>query len=122
VVFKLSLTFTGWKETVLHFFTQGTDGAIPGAGVIFDSAGNLYGTAEQGGNTSLCGGNGCGVVFKLSPTSGGWAETVLHTFGAVTGDVLQPAAGLVFDAAGNLYGATPIGGANGVGTVFEVTP
>src|ERR1700674_4288335 len=46
VVFKLSLTSTGWKETVLHSFTQGADGAVPGAG-------NLYGTTEQGGNASL---------------------------------------------------------------------
>jgi uncharacterized repeat protein (TIGR03803 family) len=125
VVFELTPTSTGgWKETLVHTFEDGLDGAIP-SGLIFDNAGNLYGTTEQGGNTSLCRGNadGCGVAFELSPSSGRWIETVLHTFdpNATPGDGMEPQAGLIFDSAGNLYGTTPIGGANGFGTVFEIS-
>jgi uncharacterized repeat protein (TIGR03803 family) len=99
VVFKLDPTGT---ETVLHDFTGGADGASPVAGLIRDSAGNLYGTTPYGGDLSAFGGLGCGVVFKLDPTGN---ETVLYTF---TGgaDGCQPRAALVRDKAGNLYGTT----------------
>jgi hypothetical protein len=108
VVFKLTPNADGsWKEKVLHYFTGGKDGAIPVAGVIFQ-AGNLYGTTREGGNSGYCnffGFHGCGVVFKLTLGSDGkWRESVLHAFIDRPGS--YPSAGLIFDAAGNLYGTT----------------
>ena len=80
-VFKLASNPDGsWTETTLHSFTGGTDGGRPFAGLVFDAAGNLYGTTQTGGDSGFCGGDGCGVVFKLAPTSSGWSETVLHSF------------------------------------------
>jgi uncharacterized repeat protein (TIGR03803 family) len=120
VIFKLSPSATGWKKTVLHLFSGGKDGANPRAGLILDASGNLYGTTSQGGIAADCGGNGCGVVFELSPTSGGgWAEKELHSF---TGgnDGSNPWAGLIFDTDGNLYGTTSAGGSSGDGVVFEL--
>jgi len=113
----------GWTETVLHTFGNGTDGAAPYAGLIFDAAGNLYGTTTAGGtyNSCLYSANYCGTVFELTPTvGGGWTEQVLHSFNGTDGAV--PYAGLVFDAAGNLYGTTDVGGTDDAGTVFELTP
>ena len=108
VVFKLTPNKDGnWTESVLYSFTGGADGKSPSAGLVFDVAGNLYGTTLRGGN---CGGDGCGVVFKLVPKSdGSWTESVLHSF---TGgkDGFGPQADLIFDAAGNLYGTTADGG------------
>jgi uncharacterized repeat protein (TIGR03803 family) len=122
VVFELSPNSSGgWDETVLHTFT-GPDGAFPTAGVVLDSAGNLYGTTLRGGIITGCAGDGCGVVFKLSAVSGGgWTETVLHKFGATGHDGTLPQGGLIFDAAGNLYGTTRGGGTSGIGTVFKIT-
>ena len=115
---------TNWHEKVLHSF-NGTDGWSPEAGLIFDAAGNLYGTTEYGGTGGNCGAYGCGTVFELTPNgSGGWTETVLYSFCPQTGctDGANPAAGLIFDAAGNLYGTTEYAGAYNSGTVFELTP
>ena len=116
----------GWTETVLHSFGNGTDGARPYAGLIFDASGNLYGTTYYGGIHIACFGDygGCGTVFELSPRDGGgWTETVLHSFGNPANEDGQgPYAGLVFDAAGNLYGTTSEGGIHGDGTVFELSP
>jgi uncharacterized repeat protein (TIGR03803 family) len=102
-----------WRETILHRFS-GNDGENPYAGVIFDAAGNLYGTTTIGGI------HDDGVVFELTPSSGGWTETVLHSFSGTDG--LQPLAGLIFDTTGNLYGTTTSGGTYSYGTVFELTP
>ncbi len=118
VVFKLAPNANGsWTASVLHQFTGGEDGGGPLDGLIFDKAGNLYGTASGGGA------GGDGVVFKLTPRSGGkwWGEKVLHAF---TGgdDGAVPAAGLIFDSAGNLYGTTQNGGGSGYGTVFKLAP
>jgi uncharacterized repeat protein (TIGR03803 family) len=90
----------------LHRFKGGEDGEFMYAGLVFDAAGNLYGTTVLGGDRSLCNkSSGCGVVFKLTPNSNGkWTETVLHRFLARPGSL--PYAGLVFDASGNLYGTT----------------
>ncbi|HZW92989.1 MAG TPA: choice-of-anchor tandem repeat GloVer-containing protein [Candidatus Eremiobacteraceae bacterium] len=122
VVFKLSPSSTGWHETVLHIFSGGKDGANPRAGLILDASGNLYGTTSQGGIAADCGGNGCGVVFELSPFSGGgWAEKELHSFTGGS-DGAQPWAGLIFDTDGNLYGTTSAGGSSGTGVVFELKP
>ena len=119
-------------EKVLHSF-NGSAGAEPLSGVIFDAAGNLYGTTASGGKNT-CGLDfpGCGVVFELTLTSGGgWAERVLHNFSDTGNDGYLPASGLVFDAAGNLYGTTVYGGnescvglgsGTGCGMVFQLTP
>jgi uncharacterized repeat protein (TIGR03803 family) len=120
---------TAWKETVLHSFADGADGGYPRAGVILDAVGNLYTTASYGGG-SACGLQpGCGTVLMLAPPVPGknlWTETVLHSFaGGVDGAV--PVAGLTFDASGDLYGTTVVGGSGvcegtGCGTVFELSP
>ena len=123
-------TWAAAQERVLHNFNNnGTDGLEPYAGLIFDAAGNLYGTTAGGGTGSNCGAFGCGTVFELTPAAGGvWTETVLHNFNNNGTDGLEPYAGLIFDAAGNLYGTTAGGGtgsncgAFGCGTVFELTP
>ena len=96
------------KETVLHSFKGGTDGMRPYAGLIRDTAGNLYGTTEFGGSTKSCSvsGWGCGTVFKLTKTG---KEIVLYTF-AGGADSFMPEGGLVMDAKGNLYGTTYGGG------------
>ena len=114
-VFELSPDGSGgWTHHVLHRFT-GNDGARPVAGLIFDGSGNLYGTTAEGGSF------GSGAIFKLSPNgSGGWTESVLHNFRDVP-DGAFPAAGLIFDPAGHLYGTTKYGGHLGEGTVFELS-
>jgi len=115
-VFKLTPNTDGsWTESVLHSF-NGSDGEIPDARLIFDAAGNLYGTTSKGGTSSD------GTVFKLTPNAdGSWTESVLHSFSGGDGD--EPSAALIFDAAGNLYGTTTAGGGvDGNGTVFKLTP
>jgi len=107
------------NETVLYSFT-GTngDGAQPTAGLIMDSAGNLYGTTQFGGVTSCFSDRippGCGTVFKLDPSG---HETLLHSFTDTNGDGAQPVAGLIMDSAGNLYGTV----AASAGTVFRLEP
>ena len=90
--------------------------------MVADSAGNLYGTTGTGGSYTDCSpfGQTCGTVFELTPTGGGWTETVLYTFtGGLDGG--EPLAGLVRDSQGNLYGTTAIGGSFGVGTVFMLS-
>src|ERR1019366_8148458 len=89
----------GWTEQLLHSFNNnGTDGQYPLAGLIFDKAGNLYGTTSGGGTYNL------GTVFELSPTAdGGWMEKVLHNFNYNGTDGYFPSASLIFDKAGNLY-------------------
>jgi uncharacterized repeat protein (TIGR03803 family) len=117
-VFKLTPNSDGtWTESVLYGFTGGTDGGGPLTGVIFDAAGNLYGTTELGGAFTYF-----GTVFKLTPNSDGtWTESVLHSFNKTDGEL--PYGGLIFDGAGNLYGTTNDAGANGRGvTVFKLTP
>jgi uncharacterized repeat protein (TIGR03803 family) len=129
IVFRLNPSKSGvWTETLLHSFGL-LDGSDPNGGLVFDSAGNIYGTTQSGGNTAYCNRFGCGVVFKLSPMSGGgWKETVLYEFTRGT-DGGVPLAGLVMDSTGNLYGTTYGGGnpnfcgsQNGCGVVFELSP
>jgi uncharacterized repeat protein (TIGR03803 family) len=117
-VFKLTPTGDGqWTEAVLYNFCSQpscSDGNSPSAGVVFDNAGNLYGTTEYGGTLEVD-----GVVFELSPSGTGWTQQVLHTFaGGFDGDT--PHGGVVVHG-GNLYGTTEFGGKNGNnGTVYEV--
>jgi uncharacterized repeat protein (TIGR03803 family) len=118
IVFELTPNAGGkWTYKVVHEFAV-TDGAWPYGGLIFDAAGNLYGTTTGGGNTGACTG-GCGVVFELTPgAKGQWTESVLYSFEGTAGD--GPNSPLIFDSTGNLYGATQHGGANGTGAVFEL--
>jgi uncharacterized repeat protein (TIGR03803 family) len=113
-VFKVDAT---GKETVLYAFTEGADGGTPEGGLIRDAAGNLYGTTTGGGDLSCDPPYGCGTVFKLSPSG---AETVLLSFAGYPTDGAGPCAGLLRDAAGNLYGTTQFGGAEDLGTVFKL--
>jgi uncharacterized repeat protein (TIGR03803 family) len=110
---------TAQTVQTLYRFT-GSGGLNPNGDLIFDAAGNLYGTTQRGGSACASSSNGCGVVFELSPASSGWTETVLHSFGGVYGE--YPSAGVVFDAKGNLYGTTLAGGIYNKGTVFELSP
>jgi uncharacterized repeat protein (TIGR03803 family) len=120
-IFLLGLSAFGQTESVLYNFTGGSDGSGPTGNLIFDSAGNLYGTTDAGGVDNGRGGNG--VVFELSPaTGGGWTETVLYAFQGGTSDGEVPEGGVVFDTAGNLYGTTDFGGAHNLGTVYELSP
>jgi uncharacterized repeat protein (TIGR03803 family) len=117
VAFELMPSADGsWTEQVLHSFSgTGPDGCFLRGGLIMDASGNLYGT------TMVNGANGFGTAFELTPDSGGsWTEQVLHSFGNTTKDGSEPAAGLSFDAAGNLYGTTLLGGISNYGTVFEL--
>ncbi len=129
LVFELSPSSNGgWTEKDLYSFRAGNDGAQPYGGLIFDGAGNLYGTTKYGGNAEC--GSSCGTVFKVTPGANGqWTETVLYRF-AGGSDGQNPLAGLIFDSAGALYGTTKLGGvqqvypckANGCGTVFKLSP
>ena len=120
VVFNLRPTahlmgsvFSPWTETVLHTFAGGSDGANPTGDLIFDHAGNLYGTASC--TTAICRGS----VYELKPAGGGWTETILYAF-SVGSDGYYPIGGVIFDNAGNLYGVTNAGGIFW-GTIFELT-
>jgi uncharacterized repeat protein (TIGR03803 family) len=111
-----------WKESTLFLFDGGVNGDWPvteSGALVADAAGNLYGTTGQGGEYSW------GEVFELSPPKAAgepWTETVLYSFGGYGTDGLYPAAGLVLDEAGNLYSTTLLGGVQGLGTVFELSP
>jgi uncharacterized repeat protein (TIGR03803 family) len=101
-------------ETLLYSFGAYTADAIgPGASLVMDTAGNLYGTTYGGGAYDY------GAVFKLTPSG---TETVLYSFGSQTGDGNHPEAGLIMDKKGNFYGTAYEGGADGWGTVFKLTP
>lgn len=124
-VFRLAHNPDGtWTESVLHNFTR-KDGFVGGSPSLPSNVAgltrhgdSLYGVTEYGGDTNACPPSGCGVVFKLTPTSNGWSETVLHSF---WGYGTYPQSGVIFDPAGNLYGTTSAGSHN-YGLVFEMTP
>jgi uncharacterized repeat protein (TIGR03803 family) len=117
----------GWTESVIYSF-NGAPAAFPESGLIFDSAGNLYGTTY--GSYSCRAGTCVGTAFELSPgSSGKWNIHILHQFGVIKNDGIGPLSVLAFDAVGNLYGTTYVGGVpncgfaqNGCGTVFRLTP
>lgn len=108
---------TPWKESVLYSFQGDTDASFPTSTLVFDAAGNLYGTSSTGGNPSC----DCGTIFKLTPRSGGWDASVLHSF-AGNGDGQSPSYGLTSDGKGNYFGVTPVGGLYRQGVVYQITP
>ncbi len=107
------ITSAGAEKILYSFGSQSGDGLEPVAGLVFDTAGNLYGTTFEGGVY------GYGTVFELTFAG---TEKVLHSFTGPPGDGHYPTAGLVFDRTGNLYGTTNGGGLYSEGIVFEVTP
>jgi uncharacterized repeat protein (TIGR03803 family) len=134
-IFKLAPNSNGtWTESVLYTFcslSNCTDGDEPFSPLIFDGSGNLYGTTGWGGGSSHCN-DGCGVVFELTPNSGGgWTESTPYSFCPLNKcrDGSNPRAGVIFDQTGNLYGTTFYGGdpacngeGVGCGVAFELMP
>ena len=115
-VFELMyVVASGWTESLLYSFRNGSDGGVPYAGLIFDPSGNLYGA------TSAYGTGGGGTVFELSPPGTWTTLTVLYSFTGTAGHTCGPWGTLVMKG-GNLYGTTYCDGANGFGSVFELTP
>ena len=107
-----------WDVTVVHSFVGGADGADPSSGLTFDSAGNFYGTTQNGGAGEYCGAD-CGIVYKVAPANGGWNETILYAFnGGPDGE--NPSGGVVMNTAGDFFGTC----INCLphGTVYELTP
>jgi uncharacterized repeat protein (TIGR03803 family) len=127
-VFEVSpVSGSGWNFSTLYSFDY-TRGSTPLGSLVIDAAGNLYGTAHQGGrsNDTLCQ-FGCGVTFEISPSATGWKQTLLHSFAGPDGG--NPEAGLLLDGSGNLFGTTFYGGNDrcnqgiaGCGVVFELSP
>jgi uncharacterized repeat protein (TIGR03803 family) len=124
VIFKLSPELGNWTFTVAHTFNglNGSKGQQPGGGLVFDDAGNMYGTTRG----TVCG-SFCGTIFKLSPnTGGGFTFSMIGAFNNIDGAF--PAAGVIVDSAGNLYGTAQVGGnlncnaPFGCGVVFTLTP
>jgi uncharacterized repeat protein (TIGR03803 family) len=113
-VFQLTANSSGWSETVLHVFSQATDGGNPGAPAILDASGNLYGSTQYYGPYSF------GALWQLTPTSGTWKENVLHSFTGGRDGFYN--SGLTFDAKGHLFGAMFAGGASSDGLIFQLVP
>jgi uncharacterized repeat protein (TIGR03803 family) len=100
--------------TLLHSFsTAVTDGSYPMGNLIQGSDGSFYGT------TYAAGAIGYGTVFKITPAG---TFTLLHSFTRGATDAANPQTALVQGSDGNFYGTTAAGGANGDGSVFEITP
>jgi uncharacterized repeat protein (TIGR03803 family) len=129
VVFELLNPHGGvrstWQEKVIYNFLGNysgqNDGSNPEAGVLFDSAGNLYGTTLGGGDYSACQGGGCGTVFELTSAAGVWTESPLYIFQGI-GDGNGPSGRLLFDSSGNLYGTTSGETVYNPGNVFKLSP
>ena len=104
------------REVFLYRFPTAASGEGPNAALLPDRAGNLYGITSNGGSANL------GTVFKLTRVGGGYAQTVLYSFGVSANDGTNPVGGLIADGLGGLYGVTTRGGDSGNGTVFKLTP
>ncbi len=111
-IFELTNPTSHVTESILYSFPGRSSGSAPYTGVIFDSEGNLYGTASFGGS------GGDGTIFSLKNVNGQWTESVLNTFNGSNGS--EPIGNIVFGAAGELYGTASSGGAHGVGEIFEI--
>jgi uncharacterized repeat protein (TIGR03803 family) len=124
-VFKLSPTDgSSWRESILHRFGGLPDGANPFGQMVFDSSGNVFGTTLSGGMACDGFNDGCGTVYEVSPSSGGWEESIVHAFDSSDGQFPDS---LIEDGSGNLFGTTQEGGprnvcGDGCGTVFELSP
>ena len=120
VVFELTPhSDSQWEERVLHAFRGDEDGTYPLGGVIFDAAGNLYGTTTDGGENRCFNAPGCGVVYELTPTStGSYTEDILVHFNGAPND--GPYNNLVMDSLGNLYGTATGYNTYASGTIYEV--
>jgi uncharacterized repeat protein (TIGR03803 family) len=115
VVYEISPGAGKWKFTALYAFKDQPDGASPYGGVVFDKAGNMYGTTYYAGAHDL------GAVYQLTHSGATWTESVLYSFkGGLDG--ASPISSLVADAAGNFYGTTSEGGATtcGCGVIYKL--
>ncbi len=123
-VFKLTPSGSGYSESILWNLGNGDDGANPAGSLVADKSGALYGTTANGGGGVNCD-NGCGTVFKLTPSGSSYAETLLHSFQGGYSDGSLPVAGLALNSAGELFGTTEQGDEGGpscgCGTVFKLT-
>ena len=115
IVFELTPSGSGWTENILYSFTTESGGTYPEAGVVVDSAGNVYGVGTRNGQ------HGQGSVYKLSRSGSGWTLNTIYSFLGGS-DGAGPVGGLVLDEAGNLYGSTAAGGVGNGGTVFQLSP
>ena len=113
-MFELKKTAAGYSAPVTLANIGTTLGFQPGGTLTVDAAGNLFGTAVTGGS------KGKGTVFEVPKTASGYSDipVVLATFDGSNG--ANPQAGLISDAAGDLFGTTSGGGANNDGAVFEL--
>ena len=109
-----------WTDTALYRFTGGDDASLPTGVLTFDQAGVLYGTSRLGGGGNCYYGAGCGTVYELTPSSGGWTEKVLYSWKG-DGNGAEPSA-LLVGIDGNLYGRTDHDGDYGYGTVYQLAP
>ena len=104
----------GKRDQILYAFNGVSDGAFPGAGLLENQSGSLYGTTPNGGSANL------GTVFKLTPAGTGYSESVIYSFQGGN-DAADPGASLIEDQSGALFG-TAGGGTAGAGAVFKLTP
>jgi hypothetical protein len=129
-VFKLTPNGSGgWTYSVIHFFSNGTDGGRPYSGVVIDHAGNIFTNTTQGGNLNDCATQGCGTLVELSPNGASYRFRVLHAFtGLADGNFVQ--GGLFIDSSGVIYAPMQTGGhrsgvcrsIGGCGVIFKATP
>jgi uncharacterized repeat protein (TIGR03803 family) len=119
-VFELTNSGGHWSETQVYSFAAGSDGAYPTASVVFDTNVRAYGTTSNGGGGSNCQ-NGCGTVFALTPSRGGWTESILYAFQGGS-DGSAPWGGLITDSSGHVYGATVNGPLGTCGLAYELAP
>jgi len=104
-----------WEESVIHSFGSGDDGTFPQYGnLVFDHAGNIYGTTQLGGFSQQ------GTVFELSPSGGSWTESVIYDFVVQSG--CEPVSGVIFDSEGNLYGTAAAFGPENNGVIYKLSP
>jgi uncharacterized repeat protein (TIGR03803 family) len=128
VVFKLAHGGTGWVIEPLYQFLAGSDGDAPLSRVVFGPDGALYGTTQSGGNDACAGGAGCGTVYRMTPparlcsrVSCQWNESVLHAFTSGIDGAIPYYGDLTFNAAGDLFGTTALGGVHNQGTLFQLS-